>query len=92
MKINGQSPVNLTPVLDAYRRPARPGVKEEKAAGDRAEISPLARHLQELLRLSSELPEVRADKVEELRAKIASESYRVSLEALAESIWRELKL
>ncbi|GFN24189.1 flagellar biosynthesis anti-sigma factor FlgM [Thermanaeromonas sp. C210] len=91
MKINGQSPINLPLILEAYRRPARPEAKEPEVGCDRAEISPRARQLQELVRLISELPAVRADKVEELRAKISSGNYRVSLEDLAESLWRELK-
>ncbi|HBT47574.1 MAG TPA: flagellar biosynthesis anti-sigma factor FlgM [Peptococcaceae bacterium] len=91
MKINGQSPINPPSLLEAYRRPARPEVKEPGGGCDRAEISARARQLQELVRLSSELPAVRADRVEELRAQVSSGNYRVSLEALADSLLRELK-
>lgn len=91
MKIYGQSPLNISQIVSAYTRPVRPEGKENKSASDRAEISTAARQLQELLRLSSELPDVRENKVQELRARILDGTYQVSPEALVDSLLRELK-
>lgn len=91
MKIYGQGPVNITQIINAYTRPVRPDSKEAKCEADRAEISAPARQLQELLRFSSELPDVREEKVKEIRAQILDGTYEISLEALAESLLRELK-
>lgn len=91
MKIYGQSPLSISQITNAYTRPAKSEGKENQSASDRAEISAAARQLQELLRLSSQLPDVRENKVQELRAQILEGTYQVSFEALAESLLRELK-
>lgn len=91
LKIYGQGPLNVAQILGTYTRSLRPESKENKGGSDRAEISAAARQLQELLRLSSEIPDVREDKVQELRAQIEAGTYRVSAEDLAEALCRELR-
>ncbi|MGB9661448.1 MAG: flagellar biosynthesis anti-sigma factor FlgM [Moorellaceae bacterium] len=91
MKIYGQGPLSISQILSTYRRPAGVGSKENKGGSDRAEISAAARQLQELLRLSSEIPDVREDKVQELQAQIEAGTYKVNTEELAEALRRELR-
>lgn len=91
MKIYGQGPVNITQIINTYTRPVRPDSRETQNETDRAEISAAAQQLQELLRFSSGLPDVREEKVKEIRAQILDGTYQISLEALVDSILRELR-
>ncbi|WP_172839037.1 flagellar biosynthesis anti-sigma factor FlgM [Thermanaeromonas toyohensis] len=91
MKIQGQGPINLTPLLNGYIRQVKTGEPGKQETLDRADISSAARFLRELLQRSAELPEVREAKVGELRARILSGTYHVSLDDLVDSILRELK-
>lgn len=92
MKIENQGPVNLTPLINAYIRQVKTSEQGKQESLDRAEISSAARFLRELLQQSAELPDIREAKVKELRERIISGTYNISLDDLVDSILRELKL
>ncbi|MCG0277930.1 MAG: flagellar biosynthesis anti-sigma factor FlgM [Thermanaeromonas sp.] len=92
MKIQGQGPLNLTPLVNTYIRQVKKSEHGKQETLDRADISSAARFLRELLQQSAELPDVREAKVKELRERISLGTYNVSLDDLADSILRELKL
>jgi negative regulator of flagellin synthesis FlgM len=92
VKIQGQGPINLTPLINTYIRQVKTSEHGKQEALDRADISSTARFLRELLQKSAELPDVREAKVKELRERISLGTYNVSLDDLVDSILRELKL
>lgn len=73
---------------DGAARPAETG-------GDRVELSPRARRFQEARRIAAGQPEIRSDRVNEIRDRIAAGNFRVdgeriALRMLAESLMDEL--
>lgn len=80
-----------TPVADknieARPRPARENV--EAASGDTVNVSRDALLLTEALRAAQNAPDVRADKVDALRAKIANGVYEIDARRIAASLIRE---
>jgi negative regulator of flagellin synthesis FlgM len=63
---------------------------EEKApAGDRVEISTSSRLYQRAVELATLAPDIRAEKVADLTARVAAGTYKVSSEAVADAIIRK---
>jgi len=91
MKIKGDDPLRL---LGAYFTRAkeasqRPGVRSERGrntVSDTIEISGLALHFREISRIVGSVPEVNADRVQEVRRKVEADQYRVQGEQLAERL------
>lgn len=78
-------------VLGHYSRQVqRPkGADEAKSPGlgqDQVELSPEAREIKAAQQALAQTPEVRTDKVEELKGRIASGTYEVRGEEVAEKI------
>ncbi len=62
--------------------------KRDGGVSDTVEISGLARHLKDLTRVVSSVPEVNTDRINEVRRNIDSGQYRVQSESLAEDLIR----
>lgn len=69
----------------------KPGRKaEEKAAPhEKVDLSATAKDIQRLKNAVAELPDVRQDKVDELKARIEKGEYSVSADKIAEKIIKE---
>lgn len=68
----------------------KPGELEEKTAtGDRVEFSARSREMQKIYEVLQTTPEVRSDKISELRKRIEDGRYHVDSETLAEKIIKE---
>lgn len=80
-----------TPVADknieAHPRASRENV--EAASGDTVNVSRDALLLTEALRAAQNAPDVRGDKVDALRAKIANGGYEIDAKRIAASLIRE---
>lgn len=59
------------------------------ASGDRVSLSPQARELIEARRALEAIPDVREDKVAEIRERIAAGTYRIDAEAIADKMIRD---
>jgi len=68
----------------------KPGEADAKtASGDRAEFSARSREMQKIYEVLQTTPEVRSDKVSEIKSRIEDGRYRVDSETLAEKIIKE---
>jgi negative regulator of flagellin synthesis FlgM len=87
---------NLTQTQQAATKPVKDAGPAEKVAqeqtqqqataqeaGDRVELSPLAKDLQKAAEVAQATPDVRADKVAALKAKIESGTYEVDSKKVA---------
>ncbi len=80
MKISSQ--MNVQSILKTYQK----NTKVQKATGkkgletDKVEISSKAREMQVAMKALSQLPDVRNDKVEEIRSQMRSGKYKASAE------------
>ncbi len=80
MKISSQ--MNVQSILKTYQK----NTKVEKATGkkgletDKVEISSKAREMQVAMKALSQLPDVRNDKVEEIRSQMRNGKYKASAE------------
>lgn len=63
-----------------------PGAPRQAAGRDRVEISAEAAAVQRLVAMARQLPDVRADRVAEIRERIASGTYQVDPEQVAERL------
>ena len=90
MKISDDpTPVKLVKLPDnraAEPRPAGPSPVQRK---DRVSLSPQARELLNAQRALAAIPDVRAEKVEEIQARIADGSYRIDSEKIAAKMIRQ---
>ena len=59
------------------------------SSGDRVTLSPQARELCDARRALEAVPDVREDMVAELKARIASGTYRIDAEAIADRMVRD---
>lgn len=66
------------------------GSQGEKQLEERVEISARAREIQRIKTILEEMPEVRMEKVEEIRAMLQKGQYKVDLEALSEKLLEAL--
>jgi negative regulator of flagellin synthesis FlgM len=63
-------------------------VKQTKAAsnGDKVALSPQARQIQEARVIIDSLPDVRQDKIDELKSRIANNTYEIDAKKIAEKM------
>lgn len=90
MKITDDpTPVKLVKLPD--NRPAELCPEDPSPAHrkDRVSLSPRARELLNAQRALAAIPDVRAEKVEEIKARIADGSYRIDSEKIAVKMIRE---
>lgn len=90
MKINSQ--INVHNVLNSYQKNAKvEKVNSKKALElDKVEISNTARDMQVAMKALSELPEVRQDKVDTVKAQMASGTYKADAEAIVDKLFSEV--
>lgn len=93
MKINGtpnpealkaytnNSVVNVNP----YRDPAA-GTKSPLPSSDKVQISSTVKLFQDIQKAVQGSPDIRADKVKEIEAKIAQDTYKADYEAIADKL------
>lgn len=68
----------------------KPGEANAKAhSGDRVEFSARSREMQKIYEVLQSAPDVRSEKVSEIRKRIEEGQYRVDSDALAEKIIKE---
>jgi len=86
MKI--QSNPNIQKIMKAYGKTPPKAKKAEgmKFEEDKIEISTQAKEIQVAMKALKDLPEVREDKVNEIRAQIKDGSYKPSSEDVAEKL------
>ncbi|HON00694.1 MAG TPA: flagellar biosynthesis anti-sigma factor FlgM [Acidobacteriota bacterium] len=92
MKIDGNNPILRPELLNPQDQNTQsPRAGEQKEAGvriprDRVELSVSGRELEQLARKVAEAPEVRAQRIEQLKASIEAGTYNVKAEEIAEAI------
>lgn len=91
MKINGN--IGVQSVVKAYQNNA-PKVDKKPTAGfetDKIEISDEARIQQAAMKAAKQLPEVREDKVAELKQQIKDGTYRPTADQILEKMFQVVK-
>ena len=83
MKIDAYNAIN--PVQTASKI-AKTTVTSKPAATDRVEISQAGRDIQIAKKAVSEVPDVRQDKIDSIKARLEDGTYNVTDEALAEKM------
>jgi len=79
----------LARAKEASERSSVRGVRQrDGGVSDTVEISGLARHLKDLTRVVSSVPEVNTERVNEVRRKVDAGQIRVQSESLAEDLIR----
>jgi negative regulator of flagellin synthesis FlgM len=68
------------------------GVKNPEASGDKVELSALSREMQKINDVLEMTPDVRAERVSELKAAIQEGRYNIDSEAVADKMIRETLL
>lgn len=83
----------ISQVLKTYQKQVDRTEKAGPAAmaRDKIEISDQARDFQTAMKAFKELPDIRQDKVEELRSQMESGQYKPSTEAVADKIMEMIK-
>jgi len=91
MKINNLMQTNQ--ILKTYQKAVERTEKVEPAAmaRDKIEISDEARDFQTAMKAFKELPDVRQDKIEELKSQVESGQYKPSAEAVVDKILEAIK-
>ncbi len=64
--------------------------KAKQADTDRVEISQTAKDMQKLVEQAGKIPDVRQEKVSELKKSVEEGTYKVPLDKLADSMLREV--
>ncbi|MDK2986221.1 MAG: Anti-sigma-28 factor, FlgM [Clostridia bacterium] len=86
MKINGYYPKNVSNI---YQKQQQNTVSKEKKADkniitkDSLQLSPQAQQISDLVKKVEELPEIRAEKIAEIKEKLANNTYQVPAAKLA---------
>jgi negative regulator of flagellin synthesis FlgM len=89
MKIHGQGSVNGTQFINAYKK-AEKITRKNESMGDSIELSDRAKEIAELQKLAAETPEVRESLVLKIKQKVATNTYYVPAEKLAEKLYEEI--
>lgn len=90
MKINShQTAVDTVQPSRKAAAESPPVAKRPPSSGDRVTLSPQARELREARRALEALPDVREDKVADIRARIAAGTYRIDAAAIADKMIRD---
>jgi flagellar biosynthesis anti-sigma factor FlgM len=71
--------------VNPYRDPAA-GTKLPSPASDKVDISSTVKLFQDIQKTVQESPDIRADKVKEIEAKIAQDTYKADYEAIADKL------
>jgi negative regulator of flagellin synthesis FlgM len=90
MKINEQQ--SLRNIVDISKNTAAQSPAQKSPAakpGDRVSLSPQARELMKAQQALANLPDVREDKVAELKARIDEGRYHIDSEGIAKKMIRE---
>lgn len=91
MKVNNYG--NIQDVMKAYLTRKNEGASRKdapaKGGEDTLELSAQAREMREVKSALKEMPEIREDKVEQIKREIASGAYRVDAGKIAEGIIEE---
>ncbi len=93
MKINNQIPVNSIPnAMKAYGKTAKKTEAVEKPGqvADKVEISSQAMDIQVAMKALAEVPEVRSEKVEAIKAQIKSDTYKPSAIDIVDKMFANL--
>lgn len=86
MKINGHYPKNVSNI---YQKQQQNTVSKEKKTDkniitkDSLQLSPQAQQINDLVKKVEELPEIRAEKIAEIKEKLANNTYQVPAAKLA---------
>jgi negative regulator of flagellin synthesis FlgM len=90
MKItDNPTPVKLVKPTDNRAAESRPEGPSPAHRKDRVSLSPQARELLKAQKALAAIPDVRAEKVEEIKARIANGTYRIDSEQIADKMIRE---
>lgn len=90
-RLDPRLPGSIYPVRNGTPQPVN--VKEQDAPpADRLEVSPLARELQLYRAHLAKLPEMRREKVEEIKRQLAEGSYRIDAYKIAAAMLEERRL
>ncbi len=94
MEINGVNPQQLQKMYRQEREEllSESEASQERASGDRMEISDEARQIHELAVQMEETPEIRQERVAELQQQVESGSYDIEPEQIAESMIEEMEV
>ncbi|OPJ56056.1 flagellar biosynthesis anti-sigma factor FlgM [Alkalithermobacter paradoxus] len=84
MKISGVS--NIQNVMKAYSKTKAQSVTKPQQKEDKIEISQVGKDFQMAMNAIKDIPDIRLDKVEEIKAQIQSGNYSVDIEKLAHAI------
>ncbi len=91
MKItDSQTPAKLIKVSDNRAAESHPKDSSPARRRDRVSLSPQARELLKAQRVLAAIPDVREDKVEEIKARIADGTYRIDSDQIAAKMIREV--
>jgi negative regulator of flagellin synthesis FlgM len=90
MKITDDpTPIKLVKLSDNRAAESRPEGPSPVHRKDRVSLSPQARELLNAQRALAAIPDVRAEKVEAIKARIADGTYRIDSEQIAAKMIRE---
>lgn len=90
MKItDNQTPIKLVKLSDKCAAESGPEGPSPARRSDRVTLSPQARELLDAQKVLAAIPDVQADKVAEIKARIADGTYRIDSEQIATKMIRE---
>ncbi len=96
MKIYDNKPPQLQDLNQNVQKVVKQEAKEapqkasKASASDRVDISSKAREIAELMSVLSQMPDIRAEKVAEIKKAIESGNYEINPTKIAESILNEI--
>lgn len=90
MKItDNQTPTKIVKISDTRPVESPSDSPSPARRGDRVSLSPEAQELLSAQKALDAIPDIRADKVEEIKARIADGTYRIDSEQIAAKMIRE---
>lgn len=93
MRIEGINPQQLQKIYNQQRQLIdREEGEQVRASGDSMEISDEARQIHNIAAGMEEVPDIREDRVQELRQQVQSGSYEVDAEQVADSMLEQIEM
>lgn len=89
MKIHGHGSIKCANFINAYQK-ADQLAKNKAPQRDHVELSAKAQEIAQLQKKAAQLPEVREELVQRIKEEIASDTYHVLAEKLAEKLLAEI--
>jgi len=91
MKVTGENKMNVTKIYNDNKPKAVPKKEVAEKKYDKIEISREGMEIAKYVSMAKNAPDIRIQKVNEIKSKLQNGTYKISSEAIAEKILEAIK-